>query len=132
MGMFKSIRDLNKQAKELREEFDPGQQMKDAMSKMGAAQEMLAAQTQAANIAATGTPATASIVAAQSTGGMVNYQPTMKIDLTVFPAGGVPYPVSVTQVVEQVFISKAAPGNQVQVKIDQGDPQVVWIDWASS
>jgi hypothetical protein len=132
MGFFKSMHELNKVARELRDEHNPDQQMKDSIAKMGAMQEMLAAQTQAANLAATGTPATASIVSAQSTGGMVNFQPTMKIDLTVFPAGGVPYPVSVTQVVEQVFIAKAAPGNQVQVKIDQADPQVVWIDWVAS
>jgi hypothetical protein len=132
MGLFKSFHELNKVAKELRDEHDPGEQMKHSVEKMNALQAMLAAQTQAANIAATGTPATASIVTAQSTGELVNFQPTMKIDLTVFPAGGVPYPVSVTQVVEQVFLAKAAPGNQVQVKVDQADPQVVWIDWAAS
>lgn len=132
MGFFKSMGELNKMGKEMQKEHDPGAQMKNAMAKMGAAQEMLAQQTQAANISATGTPATASIVSAESTGQMINYQPTMKLDLTVFPAAGVPYPVSVTQVVEQLFLAKAAPGGQLKVKIDQADPQVVWIDWASS
>jgi hypothetical protein len=63
---------------------------------------------------------------------MINFQPTMAIEMTVFPAGGVPYPVTVTQVVETPYLSKAAGGQQVKVKIDPADPNTVWIDWASS
>jgi hypothetical protein len=52
--------------------------------------------------------------------------------MTVFPEGGVPYPVSVTQVVETPYLSKAVPGAQIKLKVDPADPNVVWIDWASS
>ena len=132
MGFFKSMSDLNKAAKQIDRTFDPGQQMKDGMARMAEANAMMAAQTQAANLALTGTPATATINTAQQTGTMVNYQPTLQLDLTVFPAGGVPYPVTVTQVVEQPYLGKAAPGAGVAVKVDASDPQVVWIDWAAS
>ncbi|MGH2905478.1 MAG: hypothetical protein ACRDKI_01770 [Solirubrobacterales bacterium] len=132
MGFFKSMNDLNKQAKEINKNFDPGQQMKDGMSRMQEANQMMAQQTQAANLAMSGTDGTASITSAAQTGAMVNFQPTMAIELTVFPAGGAPYPVSVTQVVEQPFLAKAAPGQQVKVKIDQADPNTIWIDWANS
>lgn len=132
MGFFKSMNELQKQSKEINKDWDPGQQMADGMEKMKEANAMMAAQTQAANLSMSGKDATGSITAAMQTGAMVNFQPTMQIDMTVFPEGGVPYPVSVTQVVEQPYLSKAAPGQQIKLKVDQSDPNVVWIDWASS
>lgn len=132
MGFFKNISDLNKQAKEINKTFDPGQQMKDGMARMAEANQMMAAQTQAANLAVHGTSATASIVGAQQTGALVNYQPMLQLDLLVMPTGGVPYPVTVTQMVEQVFLAKATAGGTVAVKVDAADPQVVWIDWMNS
>jgi hypothetical protein len=106
--------------------------MKDGMAKMQDANQMMAAQTQAANLALGGTDGTASIVSASQTGAMVNFQPTLAIEMTVFPSGGAPYPVTVTQIVEQPFLAKAAAGQQVKVKIDPSDPNTVWIDWANS
>lgn len=132
MGFFKSLNDLNKQAKEINKDWDPGQQMKDGMAQMEAANQMMAQQTQAANLAMSGKDATASIVNVAQTGAMVNYQPTMQIEMTVFPEGGAPYPVTVTQVVEQIYLAKAVPGQQVKLKIDANDPSVAWIDWANS
>ncbi|MET3961895.1 hypothetical protein ABIE44_001829 [Marmoricola sp. OAE513] len=132
MGFFKSMSDLNKQAKEINKTWDPGQQMKDGMARMQEANAMMAQATQAANLALTGTSATASIVSAQQTGALVNFQPSVELELTVFPTGGVPYPVTVEQIVEQIFLGKAVPGANVAVKVDSADPQVVWIDWANS
>jgi hypothetical protein len=132
MGFFKSMNELQKQSKEIQKDWDPGQQMAEGMEKMKEANAMMAAQTQAANLSMTGKDATASIVGAAQTGAMVNFQPTMQIDMTVFPEGGVPYPVSVTQVVETPYLSKAVPGAQIKLKVDQADPNIVWIDWASS
>jgi hypothetical protein len=132
MGFFKSMNELQKQGKEMQKNSDPGQQMKDGMAKMQEANAMMAAQTQAANLSMTGKDATASIVGSAQTGAMVNFQPTMQIDMTVFPEGGVPYPVSVTQVVETPYLSKAVAGQQIKLKVDQTDPNIVWIDWASS
>lgn len=132
MGFFKSMNELNKQAKEINKDWDPGQQMKDGMAQMAAANEMMAAQTQAANLSMTGIDGTATVANAAQTGAMVNFQPTMAIELTVMPTGGVPYPVTVTQVVEQPYLAKAAPGQSLKVKIDPNDPNVVWIDFANS
>lgn len=132
MGMFKSMRDLQKQANEINKDWDPGAQMAAGMEQMKAANEMMAQQTQAANLAMTGLSAKASIISAAQTGAMVNFQPTMAIELNVFPDGLPPYPVTVTQVVEQPYLGKAMPGQQVAVKIDPENPQTVWIDWAGS
>jgi hypothetical protein len=132
MGFFKSMNELQKQSKEINKNFDPGQQMADGMEKMKEANAMMAAQTQAANLSMSGKDATASIVGVVQTGAMVNFQPSLQIDMTVFPEGGVPYPVSTTQVVDTVYLSKAVPGAQIKLKVDPADPNVVWIDWGAS
>lgn len=130
--MFKSMRQLSKQAKEIQKDWDPGAQMAAGMEQMQAAQQMMAQQTQAANAAMTGKDAVATIASVQQTGAMVNFQPTLQLELTVLPEGLPPYPATVTQVVEQQFLAKAVPGASVPVKVDPSDPAVVWIDWASA
>ena len=132
MGMFRSVRQLQKQAKEIDKTWDPGAQMADGMERMRQAQEFMAQQTVAANIAATGVDATAMIAGVAQTGAMVNFQPTLQIDLTVMREGAPPYPASVTQVVEQVFLGKAVAGASVPVKVDPGDPNTIWINWAAA
>lgn len=132
MGFFKGLNDLNKMGKEIQKDYDPGQQMKDGMAKMQEAQAMMAAQTEAANLAMTGTAATATIASVQQTGAMVNFQPTLAIELTVFPPAGAPYPASVTTVVPQHQLAAAVPGKSVAVKVDPSAPDKVWIDWATS
>jgi hypothetical protein len=132
MGMFRSVRQLQKQANEIQKTWDPGQQMADGMERMRDAQQFMAQQTQAANIAATGVDATAMISGVAQTGAMVNFQPTLQIDLTVMPDGLPPYPATVTQVVEQVFLGKAVAGASVPIKVDPNDPGTIWINWAAA
>jgi hypothetical protein len=132
MGMFRSMRQLQKQANEIQKDWDPGQQMADGMERMREAQAFMAQQTQAANIATTGADATAMITGVTQTGAMVNFQPTLQIDLTVMPDGLPPYPATVTQVVEQVFLGKAVAGASVPVKVDPENPGSIWINWAAA
>jgi hypothetical protein len=132
MGMFRSVRQLQKQAKEIDKTWDPGAQMASGMERMRDAQQFMAQQTQAANVAATGVDATAMIAGVAQTGAMVNFQPTLQIDLTVMPDGLPPYPATVTQVVEQVFLGKAVAGASVPVKVDPNDPGTIWINWAAA
>jgi hypothetical protein len=132
MGMFKSIREVQKQAKEIDRNYDSKATLGNAMDRMKAANEMMAQQTQAANIATTGVDARATIAAVGQTGAMVNFQPTLKIDLTVLPEGLPPYPASVTQVVEQIYLGKAVPGQSVPIKVDPENPGLIWINWAAA
>jgi hypothetical protein len=132
MGMFRSVRQLQKQAKEIDKTWDPGQQMADGMERMRQAQQFMAQQTQAANIASTGADATAMITGVAQTGAVVNFQPTLQIDLTVMPDGLPPYPATVTQVVEQVFLTKAVAGASVPIKVDPENPGSIWINWAAA
>lgn len=130
--MFRSMRQLQKQANEIQKDWDPGQQMADGMQRMQQAQAYMAQQTQAANVAMSGADATATITNVTQTGAMVNFQPTLQIELTVLPDGLPPYPATVTQVVEQVFLGKAVPGASVPVKVDPNDPGTIWINWAAA
>jgi len=43
-----------------------------------------------------------------------------------------PYPATVTQVVEQVFLGKAVSGASVPIKVDPENPGSIWIDWAAA
>jgi hypothetical protein len=130
MGVFKSLRDLQKQSDEINKNWDVGAQLEGAQAQMQAAQETMAQQTAAANAAATGVDATATIVAVRQGQGMVNYQPIIEMDLTVIPDGGLPpYPVTVKQVTPQVNLAQAQPGAAVHVKVDPNNPSSVWIDW---
>ena len=130
MGMFKSMRDLQKQADEINKNWDVGAQLADAQTRMQQAQELMAEQTAAANAATTGVDATATIVAVRQGRGMVNFQPMVQVDLTVLPDGGLPpYPVTVEQVIPQVHLAQAQPGAAVHVKVDPNNPASVWIDW---
>ncbi|MDQ8044995.1 MAG: hypothetical protein AAGC46_14685 [Solirubrobacteraceae bacterium] len=132
MGVFKSYRELTKQAKEIQKNSPPvGKRMAMASERMAEAQEMMAAQTQAANLAATGIPATATINAVRQGSSMINFQPVLELDLIVLAPGRPPVPVTLAQVVPQVYLGKAQPGAQVAVKVDPADVNTVWIDWAS-
>ena len=129
MGMFKSLRDLQKQSDEINKNWDVGAQLEDAQARMQDAQEMMAQQTAAANAAVSGADATATIIAVRQGNGMVNYQPIIEVDLTVLPEGLPPYPVTVKQVIPQIQLAQAQPGASVHVKVDPNNPASVWIDW---
>jgi hypothetical protein len=131
MGMFKSMRDLQKQSKEMQKNWDVGAQLGDAQSRMAAATDMMAQQTAAANIATTGVDATASVIAVRDTGAQVNFQPMCEIDLTVMPDGLPPYPVTVKQVVPMTQLAALTPGKNVKVKVDPNNPATVFIDMTS-
>ena len=132
MGFFKSARELNKQSKEMSRNWDVGAQLADAQASMTAANQMMAQQTAAANIAATGLDATATVAAVRQSGAMINYQPMVEIDLTVMAPGGMPYPATVSQVVQQVHLARLQPGATLRVKVDPANPQSIWIDFFSA
>jgi hypothetical protein len=132
MGMFKDIGQLKKMGNEANQRFEAEGGMAGATDKLRAANEMLAQQTAAANLAVSGADATAMITSVAQTGAMVNYQPMLNIDMTVMAPGLPPYPASVSQVVEQIYLAKAAAGNTVNVKVDPNAPSTVYIDWLNS
>ena len=74
-----------------------------------------------------GVPGQARILAVQTTGTRVNYQPVPDIMLEVHPQGGTPYHAQVRRMISQFQMMQFQVGAVVPVRIDQTDPSKVVI-----
>jgi hypothetical protein len=153
MGVFKSMRDLQKQAKQIEATMPPvADRMAAAQARMANLNEMMAAQTQAANAAvaaAAGTAGPAGAGAERGGGtsraaarrtvtitgmrqiGMMNFDLLVEFDLTVLPDGLPPYPATTQQRVSQMQIGKLQPGLTLQASVDPSNPAAIWLDLES-
>ena len=139
MGVFKSMRDLQKQAKQIEASMPPvADRMAAAQARMAAANQMMAAQTQAANAAVAAAAGTAGPAARRTvtiTGmrqiGMMNFDLLVEFDLTVLPDGLPPYPATTQQCVSQMQIGKLQPGLTLQASVDPANPAAIWLDLES-
>jgi len=152
MGVFKSMRDLQKQAKQIEATMPPvADRMAAAQARMAAANQMMAAQTQAANAAVAAAAGTAGMAGAGAergggtsraarrtvtiTGmrqiGMMNFDLLVEFDLTVLPDGLPPYPATTQQCVSQMQIGKLQPGLTLQASVDPSNPAAIWLDLES-
>jgi hypothetical protein len=139
MGVFKSMRDLQKQAKQIEATMPPvADRMAAAQARMANLNEMMAAQTQAANAAVAAVAGTAGAAARRTvtiTGmrqiGMMNFDLLVEFDLTVLPDGLPPYPATTQQRVSQMQIGKLQPGLTLQAAVDPSNPAAIWLDLES-
>ena len=139
MGVFKSMRDLQKQAKQIEATMPPvADRMAAAQARMANLNEMMAAQTQAANAAVAAVAGTAGAAARRTvtiTGmrqiGMMNFDLLVEFDLTVLPDGLPPYPATTQQRVSQMQIGKLQPGLTLQASVDPSNPAAIWLDLES-
>ena len=139
MGVFKSMRDLQKQAKQIEATMPPvADRMAAAQARMAAANQMMAAQTQAANAAmaaAAGTAGTAKrtvTITGMRQIGMMNFDLLVEFDLTVLPDGLPPYPATTQQCVSQMQIGRLQPGLTLQASVDPSNPAAIWLDLESA
>jgi hypothetical protein len=140
MGMFKNLRDLQKQAHELERNMPPaGDQLRRAQERMANANAMMAAQTQAANMAASAAAGPGDGTAVRGTAvvtsmrqvGQLNFDLLIQFDLTVMPDGMPPYPATIQQAVSQLQIGQLQPGVRLQATVDRSNPQSIWLDFTS-
>ena len=139
MGVFKSMRDLQKQAKQIEATMPPvADRMAAAQARMANLNQMMAAQTQAANAAVAAVAGTAGAAARRTvtiTGmrqiGMMNFDLLVEFDLTVLPDGLPPYPATTQQRVSQMQIGKLQPGLTLQASVDPSNPAAIWLDLES-
>lgn len=154
MGVFKSMRDLQKQAREIEASMPPvADRMAAAQARMAGVNQMMAAQTQAANAAVAAAAGTAGMAGAGAergggassaatrrtvtiTGmrqiGMMNFDLLVEFDLTVLPDGLPPYPATTQQAVSQMQIGKLQPGTTLQASVDPSNPAAIWLDLESA
>lgn len=140
MGVFKSVRDLQKQAKEIERSMPPvADRMAAAQARMANLNQMLAAQTQAANAAAAVAAGVADGSAVRRTVtingmrqiGMMNFDLLIEFDLTVLPDGMPPYPATTQQRVTQMEVGRLRPGLTLQASVDPSNPAAIWLDLSS-
>ncbi|HEY2313016.1 MAG TPA: hypothetical protein VGH96_05335 [Streptosporangiaceae bacterium] len=140
MGVFKSMRDLQKQAKEIEKTMPPvGDRMQMAQERMANASQMMAAQTQAANAAASAAAGLANGTAVRRTVmisgmrqvGMINFDLLVEFELTVMADGMAPYPATTQQAISQMQIGQLRPGMTLQGAVDPSNPTAVWLDLTS-
>jgi hypothetical protein len=141
MGVFKSMRDLQKQAKEIERNSPPvADRMAAAQARMANLNQMLAAQTQAANVGMAAASAMADGSAVRRTVtitgmrqiGMVNFDLLVEFDLTVLPDDMPPYPATTQQRVSQMQIGQLQPGQTLQASVDPANPAAIWLDLGSA
>ena len=141
MGVFKSMRDLQKQAKEIERNSPPvADRMAAAQARMANLNQMLAAQTQAANVGVAAASALADGSAVRRTVtitgmrqiGMVNFDLLVEFDLTVLPDDMPPYPATTQQRVSQMQIGQLQPGQTLQASVDPANPAAIWLDLGSA
>jgi hypothetical protein len=128
MGFFKDVHKLKQQAKEIDKNWDAGAQAQDALAQMRA---MNASMEQATQAMTDGVPGTAQVVTVSPTTGMVNFNPTMRVELLVSQQGGPPRPVTKELVVPVIYTSRLFPGAQLAVMVSPTDPDAVAIMWDS-
>jgi hypothetical protein len=140
MGVFKSMRDLQKQAKEIERTAPPvGDRMRAAQERMANANQMMAAQTQAATMAAAAASGLADGSSVRRTVmitdmrqvGMINFDLMVQFDLTVMPDGMPPYPATIQQTISQLQIGQLRPGVRLQAAVDRANPASIWLDLTS-
>jgi hypothetical protein len=140
MGVFKSMRDLQKQAKEIERNAPPvADRLAAAQARMADLNQMMAAQTQAANAAMAAASGMADGSAVHRTVtitgmrqiGMVNFDLLVEFDLTVFADGMPPYPATTQQRVSQMQIGQLRQGQTLQAAVDPSNPAAIWLDLGS-
>jgi hypothetical protein len=137
MGMFKSMRDLQKQAKEIERNAPPvGERMAAAQARMANLNQMMATQTQAANAAAAGLADGSAVrrtvtITGMRQIGMMNFDLLVEFDLTVLSDGMPPYPATTQQRVSQFQVGQLRPGLTLQAAVDPANPAAIWLDLGS-
>lgn len=137
MGVFKSMRDLQKQAKEIERNSPPvAGRLAAAHAQMASVNQMMAAQTQAANAVAAAAPGLADgssvhrtvTISGMRQIGMLNFDLLVEFDLTVLLDGMPPYPATTQQRVSQMQIGQLRPGQTLQASVDPANPAAIWLD----
>ena len=141
MGVFKSMHELKKQAKEIERNAPPvGARLAAMQDRMADLNQMMANQTQAAANAASAAAAGASgsaercpvVIVGMRQVGSINFDLLIEFDLTVAPARRPPYPATIQQLVSQFQVGQLSSGRTLQATVDSSNPMAIWLDLASA
>lgn len=134
MGFLKDLRKLSKMGNEIQASMpSPTDQMAAAQAQMAGLTAQMSQQAQTTQaVAADGLAGTASVLSATQTGALVNFNPTVQLELLVTVPEQPPYPVTLQTVVPQLHLARVQPGATIAVNVARADRQQVLIDWSQS
>jgi hypothetical protein len=133
MGLFKDMKNLQKQAKEMTPPEHRGvmggfRAMKDGVAQASEALGSMQADGQKAqHLMANGRVGSAIITDIRQTGMFVNENPQVEMDLQVTVEGLPSYTATHRQVLAQIAIPQFQPGAQVPVRVDPENPSSLII-----
>ena len=124
MGMFKDLKKLKDQGKEIGEKTGRPTSMMGMLKQMpqdlanatAAVDDAMGLQDQMMKeqqILASGTPGRATIKGLQDTGAIINNAPAVVLDLEVAVEGKAPYAVQLKQAVPQIYLARCQPGASI-------------------
>ena len=137
MGVFQSVRERQRQSRQVRRNSPPGaDRLVYAGERIASYSELVAAQTEAARKAAAVMAGLAdpSVVrrTVTITGmrqiAMVNFDLLFEFELTVLPDGRPGYPATTQQLVSQEDVRRLMPGLIVEATIDLSNSASIWLD----
>ena len=140
MGMFKDIKKLSDQGKEIGKQTGRPTSMTgmiknlpndlaNATAAVDDAMAMQADMQKQQQLLTSGTPGKATIKGFTDTGVLVNFNPQVVLDLEITLEGKDAYTTQLTTAVPQMQIPLVQPGNKVGVRVDPADPSSIAIDW---
>jgi len=143
MGMFKDIKKLKDQSKEIGAQQgrptsmlgmlkDTPNMIHQATAAVDDAMALQAEMQKQQQLLATGASGRATIKNFTDTGTLVNFNPQVVLDLSVAVDGQTPYDAQLSTSVPQVYLSRLQAGNSIGVRVDPGDPSSIAIDWAAA
>ena len=95
-------------------------------------EQLSASQAAAPRVLAHGVDAVAVITGVRQQTTILNHSPLVELDLLVTMPSGVPVPVTRSEVVSLIHLSRAQVGTRLSVRVDPTDPSAIWINWAGS
>ncbi|MCU1348218.1 MAG: hypothetical protein JWO56_1248 [Acidobacteria bacterium] len=134
MGLFKDMKNLQKQAKEMTPPEHRGvmggfRAMKDGVAQANEALGSMNADAQKAqHLMANGRVGSAVVTDIRQTGMFVNENPQVEMDLQVTVEGLPAYTATHRQIVAQIAIPQFQPGATVPVRVDPENPASLIID----
>ena len=143
MGMFKDIKKLKDQGKEIGAQTgrptsmlgmlkDTPNQLHRATAAVDDAMALQAEMQKQQQLLATGAVGRATIKNFTDTGTLVNFNPQVVLDLEVAVDGQTPYDAQLSTAVPQIYLSRLQAGGSIGVRVDPGDPSSIAIDWAQA
>src|SRR5438309_8956647 len=123
MGMFKDVRNLKKQAKDLQAQTGYKrptlrQGLHQASDAMGQAQQVMAQQQHMQQLMTSGLAGTATLNQYRDTGMTINENPQVEMELTIAIEGRDPVQVTHSEMVPRLMMTRLAPGASLPVRVD--------------